>query len=120
MKKTRIDADFDDFYNKCLDELRERDNYTDAFLPLLERYCTLTIKLNKLNAEIVDQEVVVDHTNKIGATNEASSPSWRMFLALNQEANRLARQLKLCPESAPKRKQEDKPKGVERFMKKAQ
>jgi hypothetical protein len=107
MKKQRIDSDFDDFYSQCLKELKARDNYTDAFIPLLERYCTLTAKLNKLNSEIVDTEIVTNHTNKIGATNEASSPSWRMFLALNQEANRLARQLKLCPESAPKNKVDD-------------
>ena len=118
MKKTRIDADFDEFYAKCLTELTGRDNYTDAFLPLLDRYCTLTVKLNKLNAEIVDEEIVMSHTNKAGATNEASSAKWRMFLALNTEANRLARQLKLCPDSAPVSVQKDKPKGADRFMKK--
>ena len=120
MKKTRIDADFDEFYTKCLAELQARENYTDAFLPLLDRYCTLTVKLNNLNTEIVDEEIVMNHTNKIGATNEASSAKWRMFLALNTEANRLARQLRLCPESAPVSVVKEKPKGAERFMKKAQ
>lgn len=117
MKKPRID---DEFYTKCLSELRSRDNYTDAFLPLLDRYVTLTIKLSELNTEIVDEVVVVQHTNKASKTNDATSPKWRMFLSLNIEANKLARQLRLCPDSAPKSLAKEKPKGVERFMKKAQ
>lgn len=110
----RIDAEFDDFYEKCLKELKARDNWTEAFIPLLERYCTLTAKLNKLNVSIVDEEVIVQHTNKAKETNVASSPTWRMFLALNVEANRLARQLKLCPESAP-RKEKKEATGPARF-----
>jgi hypothetical protein len=113
-----IDADFDDFYTKCLMELKARDNWTEAFIPLLDRYVTLTIKLAKLNSEIVDKEVIQDHTNKAKEKNEVSSAEWRMYLALNSEANKLAKQLKLCPETAPKSIVE-KPKGTARFMKTA-
>ncbi len=96
----RFDAEF---YNTCLAELKERPNYTDAFLPMLERYVTITATLSKLNSDIVDQSLTVDHTNKAEKTNKVSNPNWRMFLALNQEANKLAKQLGLCPESAPKK-----------------
>jgi hypothetical protein len=102
MKKRRMDAEFDDFYNVCLAELKARPNYTDAFLPILDRYVMLTVKLGKLNSEIVDSEIVVEHINKKDHKNEASSPAWRMFLALNREASMLAKELGLSPVSAPK------------------
>ena len=114
-----IDAEFDDFYAKCLKELQSRDNWTEAFIPLLDRYVTLTIKLGELNSAIVDKEVVQDHTNKAKEKNTVSSAEWRMFLALNAEANKLARQLKLCPETAPKSVVEKKATGASRFMKTA-
>jgi hypothetical protein len=111
MKKQRLDADFDDFYNVCLTELRGRANYTEAFLPMLDRYVMLTIKLAKLNSEIVDYEIVVDHTNKADHKNQASSPAWRMFLALNREASMLAKELGLSPISAPKTEKKTEKKG---------
>src|SRR5690349_17937347 len=101
MKKGRFDAEFDDFYERCLAELRSRSNYTDAFLPLLERYVTITAKLSRLNATIVDEEVTVEHTNKAEKTNQVTSPTWRMFLLLNKEACLLSDKLKLSPATAP-------------------
>ncbi len=101
MEKTRFDAEFEDFYNDCLAELKSRTNYTEAFIPLLERYVTMTAKLSKLNGEIIDEEVTVQHTNKADHTNTATSPKWRMFLALNREAILLADKLKLSPATAP-------------------
>ncbi len=100
-ENVRFDAEFDDFYNKCLAELKGRPNYTDAFLPVLDRYVTITSKLAQLNTAIVDEEITVSHTNKANNTNQATSPKWRMFLALNKEALALADQLKLTPKSAP-------------------
>jgi hypothetical protein len=108
MKNTRKDADFDDFYASCLAELKARPNWTEAFIPLLERYATLTSKLNDLNSKIIDEEIIVNHTNKNDHTNQASSPSWRMFLALNSEANKLAKQLGLSPDSAPVKQAKEK------------
>jgi len=102
MAKQRTDANFDDFYRTCLQELQSRNDYTEAYLPMLERYVTITNKLATLNSEIVDEEVIVQHTNKADHTNQASSPKWRMFLALNSEANKLAKDLKLSPISAPR------------------
>lgn len=101
MKKQRSDANFDDFYNVCLAELKARADYTEAYLPLLERYVTITNKLTALNSNIIDDEVTVEHTNKADHKNQASSPKWRMFLALNGEANKLAKELRLSPISAP-------------------
>jgi hypothetical protein len=99
--KQRLDTEFDEFYNTCLKELKARPNFTDAFLPILERYVTITVALQKLNSDIVDEEFTVDHTNKAKATNKATSPAWRMFLMLNREANALAKQLELSPDNAP-------------------
>lgn len=113
MGKQRFDADFDDFYAKCLDELKARPNWTEAFIPQLDRFVTITSKLAKLNAAIVDEEVTIDHTNKAGHTNQASSPAWRMFLMLNREANALARELKLSPDSAPTSQKAGGKKGFE-------
>lgn len=113
MEKPRFDAEFEDFYNKCLAELKARANYSDAFLPILERYVTITAKLSKLNSEIVDEEITVQHTNKAGKTNEATSPAWRMFLALNREALMLADKLKLSPSNAPVSEKGQKKKGFE-------
>jgi hypothetical protein len=110
MKKRRFDAEFDDFYNQCLAELRGRSNYSEAFIPILERYVTITAKLSKLNSEIVDEEVTVQHTNKADHTNQATSPKWRMFLALNREACMLADKLKLSPATAPSEAGKNKPK----------
>jgi hypothetical protein len=101
MEKTRFNAEFEDFYNTCLADLKSRANYTEGFIPMLERYVTITAKLSALNSQIMDEEVVVDHTNKANHTNQATSPKWRMFLALNKEANQLAKDLELTPSTAP-------------------
>jgi len=93
--------EFNEFYDDCLTQLKARSNYSDAFIPMLERYVTITDKLNKLNTEIVDEEVTVNHTNKANKTNSATSPKWRMFLLLNKEANALAKDLGLTPGTAP-------------------
>jgi hypothetical protein len=101
MAKVSFDADFEVFYDDCLKELKGRANYSDAFIPMLEMYVTITAKLATLNSEIVDEEIVVDHTNKAKQTNSVSSPKWRMFLLLNKEANALAKDLGLSPTTAP-------------------
>jgi hypothetical protein len=101
MGNIRFDGEFEAFYEKCLADLKARPNWSEAFVPQLERYVTVTAKLSELNAELVDAEVTVEHTNKAGHTNKATSPAWRMFLALNDEANKLAAHLKLSPATAP-------------------
>lgn len=109
----RKKADFNEFYEKCLAELMSRPNFSDSFLPILDRYVTITHKLNELNTQIVDQEITVEHTNKNSHTNKATSPSWRMFLLLNREATLLANELKLTPKSAPVKEAKDKKKGFD-------
>jgi hypothetical protein len=101
MEKRRFDAEFDDFYNTCLTELKSQPNWSEAMLPQLERFVTITIKLKKLNTEIVDQELTVQHTNKADKTNTVSNPAWRMFLQLDEQANKLADKLKLSMTTAP-------------------
>lgn len=104
----RFSAEFDDFYNKCLSELKGRANFTEAFLPMLERYVTITATLSKLNTEIVNEKLTTEHTNKAEKTNQVSNPNWRMFLALNREAQALAKDLELSPATAPKGKTQKK------------
>lgn len=111
MEKPRFNAEFEGFYDSCLAELKARGNYTDAFIPLLERYVTITAKLSQLNATIVDEEITVEHTNKAKETNQVTSPAWRMFLALNREAVMLADKLKLSPATAPVAESKGKKKG---------
>jgi hypothetical protein len=107
----RFDAEFEGFYNDCLAELKGRGNYTPAFIPLLERYVTITAKLAQLNATIVDEEITVEHTNKAKEKNQVTSPAWRMFIALNREAVMLADKLKLSPATAPVSENKGKKKG---------
>jgi hypothetical protein len=101
MEKPRFDAEFEDFYNTCLAELKARPNFTEAWIPQLDRFVTITAKLAQLNAEIIDTEVEVEHTNKAGKTNKVTSPAWRMFIVLDSQANALADKLKLSPHTAP-------------------
>jgi hypothetical protein len=96
-----FNKDYQEFYDQCLAELQARQDYTECYLPILERYVLVTMKAAITGAEIVDEEVVIDHTNKAKATNKASSPKLRMFFELNNQANILATQLKLSPASAP-------------------
>lgn len=96
-----FNKEFEAFYDQCLTELKSRNDYTDAYLPILERYVLVTMKAASVGAEIVEEEVVVDHTNKAKQTNQASSPKLRMFFELNNHANILATQLRLSPNSAP-------------------
>ena len=96
-----LKAEFGDFYDKCLSDLKARGNYSETFLPLLDRYVTLTAMLVKLNLAIVDDEIAIEHVNRAGHKNEVTSPKWRMFLHLNKEANMLARELGLSPSTAP-------------------
>jgi hypothetical protein len=113
MDKPRFNAEFEGFYNTCLAELKARPNYTEAWIPQLERFVTITAKLVELNAEIVDTEVEVDHTNKAGKTNKVTSPAWRMFIALDSQANALADKLKLSPHTAPAGTKKPEKKGFD-------
>lgn len=107
--------DYQTFYDQCLEDLKLMHNYSDSFIPMLKRYCTLTCRLSKLMEEILSEEVSVSHTNKAKATNQVTSPKWRMFIALNKEAAALARELRLSPNSAPYLQKTIEPKGTDRF-----
>ena len=98
----RFSDEFQEFYDKCLSELQARDNYTDAFIPMLERYVTMSATLSRINAELVDEKLTTEHTNRAEKTNQVSNPKWRVFLALNREAIVLAKELQLSPATAPK------------------
>lgn len=108
--------EFEGFYETCLTELKSRENFSESWLPQLERYVTITATLAKLNSELVNESMTVKHTNKAEKTNEVSSPKWRMFICLNKEANALAKELGLTPSTAPKSSKKEKVKGFELGM----
>ena len=115
--KVIIEPDKGCFYENCLSELKSRDNWTEAFLPMLDRFVTLTAMLNKLNVGIIEDEITIEHVNKAGHKNYVTSPKWRMFLELNREANVLAKELMLSPINAPRGKVKDQVKGFDTGMK---
>lgn len=99
----KFSGEFGAFYKKCLSELKTRPDWTEAYLPMLERYVFITMKAAALGQEIEDEEVEVtsEHTNRAKETNEVTSPKWRMYLLLDKQSNTLARELKLSPINAP-------------------
>lgn len=112
-----INCDFERFYAECLAELQAREDWTRAYLPMLARYVFITMQANKLASEIADEEVTVKHTNKVNATNEATSPKWRMFLLLDKQSSALARELRLSPVNAPAGSRKKERKGFDTGMK---
>lgn len=112
-----LDDDLKVFYDSCLADLKSQGNYSDSFLPMLQRYVTLTAMLRKLNVGIVEEEMVIDYVNKAGHKNEMTSPKWRMFLMLNKEATALARELRLSPISAPVQVKEEEDEGFDTSLK---
>jgi hypothetical protein len=105
------------FYDECLSELKSRDDFSDAYIPMLRRFVFITIQANKLGADIAQEEVTVSHTNKVGATNQATSPKWRMYLLLGKESSALARELRLSPVNAPAGSRKREKKGFDTGMK---
>ena len=112
-----FEGEFEAFYDECLAELKGRDDWTEAYLPMLERYVFITMKANKLGADIAQEEVTVSHTNKANATNQVTSPKWRMFLLLGKESSALARELRLSPVNAPTGSRRKEKKGFDTGMK---
>jgi hypothetical protein len=96
------DDEFNEFYDACLRALKAQGAWHDAYIPMLERYVFVTMKAASLGAAIADEEVIVEHTNKAEKKNMVTSPKWRMFLALDMQANLLAKNLKLSPSTSAK------------------
>ena len=97
----KFSGEFGTFYRKCLAELKGRPDFTEAYVPMLERFVFITMKAAKLGEDIEDEEVTIEHTNKADRTNEVTSPKWRMYLLLDKQSNALARELRLSPINAP-------------------
>jgi hypothetical protein len=105
--------EYQEFYDACLKALKAQGNFNDSYLPMLDRYVFVTMKAAQLGAEIAEEEVVVEHTNKAEKTNTVTSPKWRMFIALDMQANLLAKNLRLSPATAPKSTRVKKVKGFD-------
>ena len=89
------------FYTECLNELQARDNWSEAYLPVLSQYVFKMEEADRLMKEIKGESVIVERTNTKDRKNVESSPKWRMFLELTRAAAALAKDLQLNPASAP-------------------
>ena len=97
------------FYNDCLDVLKDRPGFNEPVIPILERYVFASMKASQMADEIAQEPLTVKHTNNKSKTNEASSPKARMFVFFSREAAALAKELGLSPAAARMMKV-DKPK----------
>jgi hypothetical protein len=106
------------FYKTCLQELKSREDWTEAYLPMLERFVFMTQQAAKVGDEIAEEAVTVKHTNRAEKTNEVSSPKWRMYLLLDKQVNALAKDLRLSPVNSPDKGEKPKEKkGFDTSMK---
>lgn len=106
------------FYQKCLTELKNRPDFTEAYLPMLERFVFMTKRAAEIGEEISDEDLTVKHTNRAEKTNDVSNPKWRIYLELNKQISALGKDLRLSPVNAPEQKEKkEKPKGFETGMK---
>lgn len=112
----RFDTDFEELYAELLKELKGRPNWSQGFEPILKQYVFKLQAAEKVMDEINSEAVAVEHTNKAGHTNKATSPKWRMFLELTRSAAALAKDLQLNPATSPE-KSKKKMKGLEAKMK---
>ena len=110
MNKKGVFMEKEDFRRVCLERLGEDTEYS---LPMLERFIFATYEAKRLQEEIEGGQATIQHTNKAGHTNEASSPKVRMWLVYSQEANKLGQLLGLIPTGKVGRpsKSESKAKG---------
>ena len=84
---------------KIINACQEAGTYRDFFLPVIE---TLAAVLEKRDAaqELFDRdggEMIVEHTNKGGATNREQNPLLRLINDLNRDALAYWRDLGLTP-----------------------
>jgi len=84
-----------EIYNECLEQLKARHGDTKHYLIPLKMYCRSLVKADKLLAEILDEDTTIQHTNKAGHTNDASSPKVRMWALFNEQSMKLGKDLGL-------------------------
>lgn len=84
-----------EMYDECLTVLKGRHGDGTFYLIPLKMYVKATLKAAALLDEILDEEVTVSHTNKVKATNEASSPKVRMWALFNEQSMKLGKDLGL-------------------------
>lgn len=83
------------FYLECLSELQARHGDAKYYLPVLQRYVFVTYEAERLAKELAEESATIEHTNKAGHTNPASSPKVRMFALYSEQATKLAATLGL-------------------------
>lgn len=82
-------------YDECLKTLKSRHGETEYYLVQLEMYVKATLKAKSLLDEIMDEDPIIQHTNKADHTNPASSPKVRMWALFNEQSMKLGKDLGL-------------------------
>lgn len=84
-----------ELYEDCLAQLKERHGEAKFYLIPLKMYVKALMTANKLLQEISQEQTTIQHTNKAGATNEASSPKVRMWALYSEQAMKWGKDLGL-------------------------
>src|SRR5688500_2704166 len=85
----------EEVYEDCLAQLKERHGVAKFYLIPLKMYVKALMTADKLLQEIADEEATIQHTNKAGATNQASSPKVRMWALYSEQAMKWGKDLGL-------------------------
>lgn len=84
-----------ELYDECLSQLQARHGDTKHYLVPLKMYVKSLKKAQALLEEIMDEDAIVQHTNKADHTNAASSPKVRMWALFNEQSMKLGKDLGL-------------------------
>jgi len=84
-----------EIYEECLSQLKIRHSDTNHYLIPLKMYVRALVKADKLLSEILNEDATIQHTNKAGHTNDASSPKVRMWALFNEQSMKLGKDLGL-------------------------
>lgn len=85
----------EEVYDDCLGQLQERHGSAKFYLVPLRMYVKALMTADKLLQEIADEEATIQHTNKLGAVNPASSPKVRMWALYSEQAMKWGKDLGL-------------------------
>lgn len=82
------------FYNECYALMKEKyGEGVKAYLPQLDLYVMATLKSRQLMGLVMSEGTVVQHTNRVGHTNNSENPRVRAFKMMNEQAMKLGKEL---------------------------
>jgi hypothetical protein len=85
-----------EFYNECLEVLKEKHGDSKFYLAELESYVFAVFQRDTLMKELAEGgKATIKLTNHSGHTNDVSNPKVRMFALYNEQAIKLSKALGL-------------------------